>query len=222
MATGLFHLFDGDAQTDGSEELHDALVEFGREQAGAGAGPHEVLDAVTDAVDRVGSRCAHLSDAARLPQVALGAWATERVRLAQHDQCVDSFTGVHTAAFLREQVGQLYERCASLKLRPSAVCGLIAIRVEMSDLDLFTARSVLDAVSARLQAELTSGETIAALDRGAFVALVPVDTIAERAVSLEMVLALEPALGGLVWQVTASPLPADVEGAVRQVDDLLR
>jgi GGDEF domain-containing protein len=202
----------------GPSRLHDLVAAFGRDQAAAGFDPAEVVDAVTAAVGELDEGRRGLFDLTELHRVALTAWARETGRLAQLDQCLDAFTGLHTEAYLRTQIAQLFERCGPLRVHPSSIFGLLRIDLDDGALDPLASLGAVRAVVGHLRRELAAGETVAALGRSTFVALVPVHTIADVSLSSQAAFAVDPALERAGWRVSVAPLGTELVDVLAGLD----
>ena len=203
-------------------DLHAALAQFGAEQAAAGFEPTDLLDQVTAAVASLEEGRRQALDLTELHRVALEAWAEESGRLARLDQCLDAYTGLHTEAYLRTQVGQLYERCDALAIRPDSMCALLTVTFSTAGHEPLSWLSAAQAAIGHLRREFAAGETVVAVDRATFVALVPVHTVADASVSLQAAFTVDAALDAFTWQVTASPLGPSSSAVLARLDELHR
>ncbi len=208
----------GSEGTGSSSSLRSVMASFGRDQAAAGAPSSDVVDAVRAALEMLEASAGTEVDRVELYRLALAAWAEERERLVQLDQCLDIFTGLQTSAYLRTRLAQFYDQCAALGVRPSSLEALLSVRLGTARCSATDVLAAMDAAVVHLRRELTSGETAAALSRSVCVALVPVHRVAAVAVSLEAAMATDPQLQEVAWAVTVAPLADGFEQALETLD----
>ncbi|HVX19034.1 MAG TPA: hypothetical protein VHA73_13465 [Acidimicrobiales bacterium] len=208
----------GSVDVEPPHPLVAAVAEFGRDEAAVGSRPPDVARAVEAAARQLGSGGRQRLDVLSLQQVALAAWAEEQERLANRDQCVDIRTGLHTGAYLRTRIVQLYAQSTALGVRSSSLWSLLTVRLQRRP--TLAAIVELDAVARQVRAVFTSGETVAVVDGACCVALSPVHAVGDRVVTLELALATDPALAHATWTVTPQPLPDDLADALASIDQI--